>query len=195
MDLANKSEFLSNIYVTTDDLKIVECVDNYNKSLSVDINIIKRPTHLSDDGTTTEETLIHAIGELKKRYNYIVLLPPTAPFRRLEDLDGLIKKTINHGADSGQTISAKKIRIGEFDDLIFQYTNDSLEINMKNLSLKFYENSSAYIFKTEVLIETGRLQGSKNIGYLMDSPFDLDINTQLDWDFAEFIIDKEKYND
>ena len=191
---ALKSLLINKVFVTTESERIAEKVGEFNYNYKSNVGIINRPVEFATDLATTEETLIHAINELqeiKVNPDYVLLLPPTAPFRRVEHIDALIAKVIENNANSGQTISAVKIRTGKFEGGIFyEYDKDSCTIEMYKLEKKYIENSAAYLFKPEVLLTTGRMQDESNVGLLMQKPYDLDINDMIDWFFAEFLIEK-----
>lgn len=195
LDLARRNKSISETFVTTECDTIISMINKYNLEFSANIKIIKRPIELAQDGSTTEDTLIHAINSIKEVYKYIMLLPVTAPFRRDIDIDSLVDIVTKYNADSGQTISQKKLRIGVYEEPYYNYEISSQEINMRKLKLKCVENSCIYLFRPEILLETGRLQGKKNVASLMDMPYDLDINDMYDWYFAECLIERNLINE
>ena len=73
-----------NICVTTDDEAIIKVVSDYGLKVP-----FKRPDHLATDTCGSDEVIRHAYQFYKnqgRQYDVILLLQPTSPFRRIEDL-------------------------------------------------------------------------------------------------------------
>ena len=90
LDAATGSKYLNNILVSTDCLKISECVEKYG----IDIPFL-RPKSLAQDNTPTIDAIKHSILKYEKLtntdYKYIVLLQPTSPLRTSEHIDQAIE--------------------------------------------------------------------------------------------------------
>lgn len=188
---AVKCKLINKIFVTTESERIKKIVHEFNSNNKVSVGIINRPSELATEFSTTESTLIHAINKLYSVgivMDYILILPPTSPFRKVMHINNLINLVIKYNANSGQTISELVNRIGRFENNYFEYDEASKCIEMHRLKKRYIENSAAYLFKPEILLNTGRMQDRLNLGMLMQKPYDLDINDMIDWYFAEFLI-------
>ena len=51
-------------------------------------------------------------------------------------------------------------------------------------------NGSLYLSTKESILSNMSFLTSKTIGYIMPEEYSFDIDTQLDWDLAEFIMSK-----
>ena len=91
---AKKSKFISNIYITSDSLNIL----NYCKKLN--FKTILRPKKLSGNIIMPDEAIRHAYLKMKKKFDYIVMLQPTSPLRTYQDIDNSIKTIIQNKSDS-----------------------------------------------------------------------------------------------
>lgn len=49
-----------------------------------------RPGYIAQDDTPGIDPVLHAIDELHEKYDYVLLLQPTSPLRRVEDIDNCI---------------------------------------------------------------------------------------------------------
>lgn len=59
---------------------------------------------------------------------------------------------------------------------------------------KFYEENSAfYIFNPDVLLKTGNRIGANPYFYSMKYPYNLDIDTEEDWNIIQQVLKNEKY--
>lgn len=98
IEIAKKSKFLSDIYVSTDSLLISKISKLYGAE------VINRPNDISTDTSTSVSGIIHALKYIKEIHNFIpdiiVLMQCTAPFFSNDDIDGVINKMIQEEADS-----------------------------------------------------------------------------------------------
>ena len=98
IEAAKKSKFIKDIYVSTDGKNIAKIAKKYGAK------VIIRPKHLSQDFSQVEDAVIHAIKIIEKLYHKkvdnIVLMQPTSPQRKINDVDNAIRKFIKDKADS-----------------------------------------------------------------------------------------------
>ena len=86
IDVARQLTTDENICVTTDDDEIISIVENYGLKVP-----FKRPGFLATDTCGSNEVIQHAYQfylDQGKSYDAIILLQPTSPFRRSEDVEG-----------------------------------------------------------------------------------------------------------
>lgn len=87
--LQAQQSICNEVWVSTEDREITEI------SLSYGARIINRPKHLSDDETSTQETVIHALDYLDFNENDIfVLLQVTSPLLKLSSINSCIEKLL-----------------------------------------------------------------------------------------------------
>ena len=82
---ALNSKLIDKIVVSSDSNKIL----NISKKLGVDV--ILRPKNISGDKASTESVIKHCIKYYKNFYQTVVLLSPTSPLRKKNDIDKAIK--------------------------------------------------------------------------------------------------------
>ena len=142
------SKFSSDIYVTSDSTNIL----NYAKKFN--IKTISRPKHLAKDGSSTEDAILHFIKKSKIFYDNIILLQPTSPLRKKNDINNaynlFMKKKCNSlfsvSSFSDFTVwkqSNKKI-------VPFSY-NPNSRLGRQKQTKYFIENGSIYIFKSKLI--------------------------------------------
>ncbi|MDA7779591.1 acylneuraminate cytidylyltransferase family protein, partial [Flavobacteriaceae bacterium] len=88
VDFARNFTDDNNICVSTDSNEIIECVENNNLKVH-----FKRPSELASDTASTIEVIKHAISYYESKgimYDNLILLQPTTPFRKIEDLANMI---------------------------------------------------------------------------------------------------------
>ncbi len=151
VEAAKKSKFIKNIFVSTDGKAIAKVAEKYGAK------IIFRPKHISNDVAQIEPAILHAIKYIEDFYrekvDNIVLLQPTSPLRKNDDLDNAIKKFINDKADS--LFSCVNLH-----PCVWRYKNSKIlplnynpfkRQNRENLSQTLIENGSIYITKKKYI--------------------------------------------
>src|SRR5690554_3854453 len=87
IEIAKKWGKFSEIVVSTDDPKIKKIALNYGVLVP-----FKRPKELCEDNVSRIAAVKHACTymekKLKKKYDYIIDLSVTSPFRKVEDIEG-----------------------------------------------------------------------------------------------------------
>jgi len=93
IEQANNSQYLSRTIVSTDDEEIATVARQHG----ADIPFL-RPIEYAQDHSPTSEAVIHALDTLEnlgEQYDYLVLLEPTSPLRKADDIDNAIQALVN----------------------------------------------------------------------------------------------------
>jgi CMP-N-acetylneuraminic acid synthetase len=154
---AKKSEYLDNLYISTDDKKIKFFIKKQSK-----INLINRAKKLSQDGTKSEDVVSDFIKKVKSGYDIICLLQPTSPYRRYFDIDNAIKKMVNNNSKTLISITESK-----------------------NKNYKF--NGAIYLVDAIFFKKNKTFHNKKTIFYKMPKSRSLDIDTKEDFKIAKKI--------
>jgi CMP-N-acetylneuraminic acid synthetase len=191
VEAALKSGSVDHIYVSTDIVSMNEILRNYECDR---LSIVWRDKSIAGDNVTTETVLI----DILKKYDPdeevqgVVTLSPSSPFRTPSVVDDCIDMFYKENADTVFTISSIKIRAGRWDKLShrFYLEEEYACPEMFNIEPKYYDNSSVYVTKPDVLFEKKFVMGEKNYGILIDRISGFDINEPEDWYLAELIAEK-----
>ena len=171
------------ILVTSDDKSILDL----SQSLKVDF-IIERPSSLSSDTASTEDVLLHAVKSIEFQPKWIVLLQPTSPIRLKKDFENMMRIANQDKTEILVSISEYKMS----ENNIFRRLNK--ENNhfepAKGLSQEkyFYKNGSFYIIHYSSFISSGTINFDITKGYITREDFSIDIDTLLDFQLAEVVI-------
>lgn len=119
INTAKKSKLFNDIYVSTDSAKIA----NYAKKLNV--QIIKRPKHLSSKNAVEFLAWKHAVNFIEKKkinFDIFVSLPCTAPLRKVNDIKNCLSKL-----KKKNQLVMTCYDLGLFDNLIIKKSKNNLK--------------------------------------------------------------------
>ena len=194
-ELANKSK----IFISSDDLSIKKIAKNYG------INFLLRPEKLSGSTASTESAICHFGDYINlKESDLVLLLQPTSPLRKIQTAKSFVE-------DGQKLINDKKVdlvfSVNEFrEDLWVSNFNKNSTVQHIDSECRrlfpnnprrqqdrrplYIENSCYYLFKYGLLLNNKKnntLISGNNASYLIDQYESIDINTELDFYYAEFI--------
>lgn len=191
IETALKSKYITKVVVSTDCEEIAKIAMQYGAIVPG-----LRPNYLASDDSSTNEVVIFTINLIEAKYDYkissCILLQPTSPLRTVEHINESIELFKEKNADS--VISFTK----EFHPLVWnKYINqDGTLSGITSLENKpsYFPNGSIYILTKEV-ISKNNYYTENTYAYVMNRKYSCDIDTQDDWDYAEFLISLDRYND
>ena len=184
--LALKSKLIDKVVVSSDSQKIL----SISKELGAEV--ILRPKNISGDNATTESAISHCIKYINNNYETIILLSPTSPLRKKNDLDNAIKFFYSNKLDS--CFSGSKLidfLIWNYDKIDKKYKSINYDFknrgNRQNRKLGYVENGSIYIFKPSLIIKKNNRIGGKFDIFNMDFWQSFEIDEKDDWKLLETI--------
>jgi len=190
LNVKNKADI---VCVSTDDSEIKKIAEDAGAEVP-----FLRPTELSSDSATSSDVIIHAIKwyqTCQLNFGCVVLLQPTSPFRKPEHLNAAITL---FNRDLDMVVSVKKCSSNPFFKLFVESEEGYLSKLSNDNALRrqdyadCYEfNGSVYVINTDSLLMKKEIKKFTKIKkYLMDEYHSVDIDTLLDFEFAEFLIQK-----
>lgn len=177
------------IIVSTDCLEIKSVVEK----LGLFVPFL-RPKELATDNAGTHEVILHAIGFFESQGNEIseiILLQPTSPFRT----DAHLKEALElYNSNIDMVVSVKETQSNPYYVLKEENINGFLESSKKGNYIrrqdcpKVYElNGAIYIVNPDSIKKSSMNEFKRVKKYLMDEYSSHDIDTQMDFSFAEFL--------
>jgi CMP-N-acetylneuraminic acid synthetase len=178
------------IIVSTDDIEIA----NISKNLGSEV--IFRPTSLADDFAKTSTAAQHCLNNFNDSKFFpeiFVTLQPTNPLRPESLFLNCMKKFVET-RNTIISVSRNKYKLGEIKKGIYKPLSYSLETRSQDLNPLFFENGLIYISNPTDVIE-GRLFGDVIESYITEEEYSFtDVDNQFDFDLAEFLFNKHKFN-
>ena len=186
-----KCNFIDYSVLSTDNKKIAI------EGKKFDLNIINRPKNLSGDKVPDTkvllQALIHTEKVLKKNFDIVVMLHPTSPLRKVDDLKKSIRLLISKKYDSVWTVSQTDTKFHPDKQLLITnnkiryFTKKGVKIFYRQqLSKVYHRNSNAYVIKRNFLKRNKSLMSKRTGAYEIKSK-------QISIDTLEDIKIAEKY--
>ena len=166
------SKYIDEVMVSTDDKKIAEISKKYGANVP-----FLRPSELASDTATTFDAVKHTIdyykNELKKEFDYIVLLEPTSPLRENNDIDIMIEKIVDNQEEFDSISSIGEVH--EHPSIMKQIVNKNYIVPFcKELKITtrrqdnekaYFPYGVAYIAKIKNLLEEETFYTKRNTFY------------------------------
>lgn len=191
---ALKAALISRVIVSTDDEEIA----NISKKYGAEVPFM-RPKELSTDMATSIDVYKYTINKLEQEegitINTFTILQPTSPLRECKQIDAAITlfnekngdSVISYCEEHHPIFWHKKIK----DDATFENIfDDDYILNRQQIEKTFYPNGAIYVLKKKLLrMET--YYTANSYGYIMNRNQSVDIDTLDDFEYAQFLINKE----
>src|SRR5262245_25781482 len=189
---------IDRIVVSTDDEEIAAISKRYGAEVP-----FMRPAELSRSDTPSLPVAKHAVEFLErehgKSYDWILLLQPTSPLRTAGDiLDALALAAKPHttaviavtSANNGHPL---KLRLIE-DGVLKYYLEDSKkQTRRQEFTYDVYRtNGAVYLTRRDRRRKEEPFSGSRPLALVMPPQRSIDIDTQLDFDVAQFLFGRNQ---
>lgn len=194
IEQALNSQYLDKIIVSTDDINIA----NISKKCGADVPFL-RPNELANDNAKTIDVVLHAVNSLAaldKKYDYIVLLQPTQPFRKYWHIDEAIELIVQKNEESlvsVSQVSEHPILMRTIDD--DGYVQSLLKINStvrrQDFPSIFKVNGAIYINKINSNLNENTSLNDNRVAYMMSKEYDLDIDEPIDLEIFKILLSSQ----
>ena len=181
IDSAPSADTVTRVVVSTDDDEIAAAAG--------DAELLRRPAELAGDDTPMLDVIRHALDHVEP-CDVLVLLQPTSPLRRPEQVDEAVRLLLESGADTVVSVvevphryepsSLMELRDGRLVARSEPTTRQAKE-------LLYARNGPAILAVRPSGLGDG-LYGGNVIGYVMDERDSLDIDTAHDLELAEALL-------
>lgn len=195
IETALKCKYIDKVMVSTDSDVYADIAREYGAEVP-----FLRSEKNSTDIAPTMDVLLEVLEEYKKRgfeFENIIVLQPTSPLRTCQNLNEAFQLFYEKEADSVVSVCEC-----EHSPLLSNTLSDDRnmfgfiprENNRRRQDLeKYYRlNGAIYISKSSVLKQIQSFYGTKSYAYIMSRLESIDIDTRLDFEYAEFLMEREK---
>jgi len=199
IDAAKRSKYITHFVLSSEDDEIISIAKKYGAPVP-----FKRPAELATDQAATLPVVQHALREMEARENirfsFVVLLQPTTPMRQPEDIDAVVKKIIETGADSVVSVCdvdayhpARMRKIVD-DRLVELPIREPREMaRRQDLPRIYIRNGAVYAVRRDVLMDRNSMIGTVSRPYVMPIERSVNIDGKLDLLMAQLLMREEDY--
>lgn len=181
---AQQHPFIEAVYVSTDDVEIKAV------ALAHGAKVVDRPENLSGDFEPTVSALKHVLEVMGAGVENVILLQVTNPLRPDTLLKEAFLKYEEGEYDSLFTVTRNHQKFGKIANDKFIPFNYEIGQRSQDLEPLYYENGLLYITKASVILQN-EIITKEAFPLEVNHPFaDVDIDTQEDFDYAEFLLNK-----
>lgn len=191
---AKKSGICDEIMVSTDSEEIA----NISKKFGANIPFI-RPSKLASDNSPMMDVIMHTIKWYENRgkvFDIFLYLQPTSPLRNSSHIKNAFSLFFKKKVDVVVSINKSpciKERMGILskDIKMTNFISSKYEHQNRQDLNHYYElNGAICIAKWDIIKEYNSWYVENSLGYIMKDPYYLDIDTKMDFYFAEFLLEK-----
>ncbi len=199
IDAARASTLLTDCVVSTDDEEIARVAREHGGRAP-----FLRPAELATDTAKSIPVALHALDWIAeqegKTFDAVMILQPTSPFRRAEDIDACIEKMEATECDSVMSMkrledfTLPKIKRLAGDQILPWFVDEGKESAQRDATAPAYKrNCAVYLTRVNALRQND-LFGADSRAHVMPEERSLDINTPFDFAFAQFLAERQKAN-
>ena len=186
---AKESKYISEIFVSTDDLKIKDVVERSG----IKINRL-RSKILSEDDTLSIDVVLDILTFPEfANVEYVCMLQPTSPLRNSLHIDEAFDKFFNLNASCCVSVCENEFSpFWSFElyenKLKSLFTHNSIPLRRQELPATYSLNGAIYIAKVDWLFNKKSFLSDETIAYLMQKNYSIDIDDLEDLRKAEQLI-------
>ena len=194
IDAATNSEYIDRLIVSTDDKEIAGTAEAFGAEVP-----FFRPVELASDTAKMMDVIMHAMDHVEQKggkYDYLVLLQPTSPFRTAVLIDQAIELLFNK---KGKVVlgvtevqhSPLRTNVLPDDGNMGEFYSSKLEnFNRQEMSPYYRLNGAIYVADWTFMKENKKWLSKDTYAYIMDRRSSIDIDDLEDFLLAEVMLDR-----
>jgi len=194
IEAALKAKSISRVVVSTEDAGIAEVARQFGAEVP-----FLRPTELASDIAATRDVLLHALATLSelppaKPISEFCLLQPTSPFRRAEHIDQAMELFRTKSASSVIAVTEFEhpiqwaIQVGDDDQIVPPPPEGGCQ--RQGCEANWRPNGAIYVCQSAHIQASPSFYGPNSYAYRMSREDSLDIDTQMDLLYCEFLLQR-----
>ena len=197
LERAYQSKLIDEVFISTDSNEIKRVCNNYGYEVTE-----LRPKKLAEDDTPSSDVIIHVLDLYEKnklKFDYVLLLEPTSPLRKENDIDNAIMKLIdNHKAQTLISVGevqtehpaiTKKINYN--DNYVEPYYQQKIKFHQRQqLDKAYFPYGVVYMSTVSYFRNNKTFYSTKTIPYFIERWQNYEIDDEIDFYINELLIKK-----
>jgi CMP-N,N'-diacetyllegionaminic acid synthase len=194
---ANQSKVFDAIAVSSDSDEILSIARDWGCDF-----LIERPKELATDFSSKLNAIKHCVEEVvtlaTNAFDVVVDLDVTSPLREVEDILNVLR--LLESDDTGNVLTAMPSKRSPYFNILEIDSSGILSLS-KNSYKPIYRrqdspkcfdmNASIYAWKINTLFEMDNLINKNTKLYVMPESRSIDIDTEIDFEFVEFLLERK----
>ena len=193
LESAKKSKYLDEIFVSTDSQEIADVAETFGVKVPE-----LRPEKLASDTATSASVVLYTIDYFRKQgkdFDYILLLEPTSPMRKEDDIDNAIALACEH-PDKAGVVSLGEVHM-EHPSIVKKITDKSIiepyveaqrVTRRQQLDKAYFPYGVVYLVKTDYFEKNQLFYGKDSLPYLIERWQCYEIDDIYDFTAIEAIL-------
>jgi CMP-N,N'-diacetyllegionaminic acid synthase len=190
IDSALGSACVDQVVVSTDDPEIAQLA----RACGAEVPFL-RPAELASDTAPGIAPVLHAIEQLAQVTD-VLLLQPTSPLRTSTDIQAIAALRQQAGRESAVSLTPS----GNHPAWMYSLSQDQqleplLQLDgvhcRQQLPPAYVLNGALYLASRTFLLREQAFIAPETVGYVMPAERSVDIDTPLDWQWAEFLMEQQ----
>lgn len=194
IEQAKESKLFDHIVISTDSDDIANIAKEYGAEV-----FFKRDERMASDTAgkldVIKDAFVKSEEYYNEKYDYLIDLDATAPLRNVDDIINSFNQFLEN--NNGNLITAMPSRRSPYFNLVEVDQNGKVNLSKKldnsigrrQDAPKSYDmNASIYIWKRDIILDKKSLFLDNTGLYIMPENRSIDIDTELDYKFVEFLM-------
>ena len=197
IEQAQKSKYISRVFVSTEDKEIATIAEQCGEKIP-----FLRPEEFAKDNSPTSDAIIHTLDTFEKMgeyYDIIIILEPTSPLRKRDDIDKAIETYLQKSSLSESLVSVGEVqlenpyvmKIIENDHVTPFLENKQNFYQRQQLPTIYFPYGVIYLSTVKAFRECGTFYQKTTIPYKIERWQNYEIDDIYDFYCVETIL-KEK---
>jgi CMP-N,N'-diacetyllegionaminic acid synthase len=190
---AVRSRFIDRTIISSDDEEILTVA----RIAGCEVPFV-RPAGLAADDTPHSEVISHALAHIDGDYDYLVLLQPTSPLRRTEDIDACIELCHSNGAPAAVSVTKfdknlQSIMEIDTEGRVKATLNGSSRPIRRQDTDTYILNGAVYVCRCDWWKGNESFLSRQTLAYVMPYERSVDIDSSFDFEIAEMLLSRDMH--
>ncbi len=192
IEQAKKSKLIDKLIVNTDSKEIAKIVQKYGAEVP-----FLRPKELARDKSSIYDAIFHSLDWFKKNgsnFDIVVLLEPTSPLRRENDIDNAIKLFLKNYKQADSLVSVGEVHL-ENPSMTLKidgkYTKPYMKTDFsrrQELPKVYFPYGVIYLSKVKMLEKYRKFYQKRTIPYLIERWQNYEVDDIYDFTCIEAVL-------
>lgn len=189
LDAAAAARTIDRVVVSSDDEEIIDVARQHGADVP-----FRRPEELATDETPTMAVVHHAIDQVGAGYDLVVLLQPTSPLRRAEDIDAAVERCLDLAAPACVSVTRFDKSIEWLLEVLpdgkiaTPFSSGSTPSRRQDATETYQLNGAIYVGRTAWVRAQESFLSSGTVAHIMPPERSVDVDSSVDLLLCDAIL-------